>query len=388
MPMLYEIANTFPHEILDAKEPPFISLYQPTHRYRPENKQDLIRYKNLVRTIEESLRQKYPKREIETIMAPFYALAKDKMFWNNTYDGLAILANKKQCVIYKLQRPVRELAVVADSFHIKPLIRIFQSADRYHVLGLNRKEFALYEGNRYGFEEVQFEPGTPQTIEEVLEKEYEKAPITPGVYGDPGAPVPHSYDEKRDKIKKDTEKFFRFIDRFVFENYSRTTGLPLMIVGLPEYHTLFKNISRNPFLIEEGVKIAYDALTIDQLREKVWEAIEPRYLRKTKELVEKFEMAKAKGLGSDDLVKIARAAFENNIDTVLIEEDRIIPGKIDPLSGKLERGDLIDPDVDDILDDLGEMAFKKGSQVVVLPKERMPSDTGAAAIFKYKAEHY
>ena len=44
--MLYEIANTFPHEILDAKEP-FISLYQPTHRYRPENKQDLIRYKNL-----------------------------------------------------------------------------------------------------------------------------------------------------------------------------------------------------------------------------------------------------------------------------------------------------------------------------------------------------
>lgn len=99
-------------------------------------------------------------------------------------------------------------------------------------------------------------------------------------------------------------------------------------------------------------------------------------------------MAKAKGLGSDDLVKIARAAFENNIDTVLIEEDRIIPGKIDPLSGKLERGDLIDPDVDDILDDLGEMAFKKGSQVVVLPKERMPSDTGAAAIFKYKAEHY
>ena len=143
-----------------------------------------------------------------------------------------------------------------------------------------------------------------------------------------------------------------------------------MIVGLPEYHTLFKNISRNPFLIEEGVKIAYDALTIDQLREKVWEAIEPRYLRKTKELVEKFEMAKAKGLGSDDLVKIARAAFENNIDTVLIEEDRIIPGKIDPLSGKLERGDLIDPDVDDILDDLGEMAFKKGSQVVVLPKEK------------------
>jgi hypothetical protein len=39
---------------------------------------------------------------------------------------------------YKLHRTVRELAIVADTFHIKPLIRIFPSADRYHVLGLNR----------------------------------------------------------------------------------------------------------------------------------------------------------------------------------------------------------------------------------------------------------
>jgi hypothetical protein len=46
------------------------------------------------------------------------------------------------------QRPVPELVVVADSFHVKPLMRILQSADRYQVLGLNRREIKLYQGNR------------------------------------------------------------------------------------------------------------------------------------------------------------------------------------------------------------------------------------------------
>ena len=61
--MLYEIINEFPHEIIYETEGPFISLYQPTHRYRPENKQDVIRFKNLIQEIENSLKQKYPKNK-------------------------------------------------------------------------------------------------------------------------------------------------------------------------------------------------------------------------------------------------------------------------------------------------------------------------------------
>ena len=124
--MLYEIVNDFPHEILNAKNPPFISLYQPTHRYSPENKQDAIRFKNLIREVEDSLMRKHPKREIVNIMKPFYAIAKEKMFWNYTLDGLAVLATEDRCIVYNLPRPVKEVVVVADTFYIKPLIRIFK----------------------------------------------------------------------------------------------------------------------------------------------------------------------------------------------------------------------------------------------------------------------
>ncbi|MCF6460688.1 hypothetical protein C3E88_06460 [Clostridium sp. Cult3] len=380
---MYEIVNDFPNEILNAQEAPFISLYQPTHRHRPENKQDLIRYKNLVQEIEKSLEQKYPKKEIGSIMEPFYALAEDRIFWNHTFDGLAVLSAEGKCVVYNLQRPVKELAVVADSFHIKPLIRIFQSADRYHLLGLNRNEFTLYEGNRYGFEEVQFNPETPRTAKEVLGDEYTKPSVTTGTYGSTGSGIFHGHGGRKEEIDKDTEKFFRFVDRLILEEYSRPTGLPLILVSLTEHHGLFQSISHNPFLMEEGIRTAYDSLTIDELKETVWEKIEPLYLGKTRKLVEKYEIARAKFLGSDDLAQVARAAFENNIDTILIEADRIVPGKVDLLTGELERGDLGDPSFDDVLDDLAEMVFKNKGEVVVLPKERMPSDTGVAAVFRY-----
>ena len=64
----------FPGRLLDFHEPPCLSLYQPTHRHRPENQQDLIRFRNLVKTLEESLHQKYPKREVETTVGAICGL--------------------------------------------------------------------------------------------------------------------------------------------------------------------------------------------------------------------------------------------------------------------------------------------------------------------------
>ncbi|MGQ0699043.1 MAG: hypothetical protein ACT4PZ_12470 [Panacagrimonas sp.] len=36
-------------ELTAAQTPPCLSLYQPTHRHRPDNQQDPIRFRNLVK---------------------------------------------------------------------------------------------------------------------------------------------------------------------------------------------------------------------------------------------------------------------------------------------------------------------------------------------------
>ena len=226
--MLFEIAKDFPDGIIFEEQGPCISLYQPTYRYSPENKKDPIVFKNLIREIENSLKQKYQKNDIDSVMKPFYQIEEDKNFWNKTLDGLAILANQNRCIVYKLPRQVKELAVVADSFHIKPLIRFFQSVEKYQLLGLSRNEFTLYQGNRYGYQEIEMMAGTPRTMIEVLGEEHTDAYQAHGSFGEAdGTGMYYGHGGKKVEIDKDTEKFFRYVDRFVFENYSKLSELPL-----------------------------------------------------------------------------------------------------------------------------------------------------------------
>ena len=54
-------------ELASVHQPPCLSLYQPTHRRHPENQQDPIRFRNLVKELEASLRQKYPAVETRPV---------------------------------------------------------------------------------------------------------------------------------------------------------------------------------------------------------------------------------------------------------------------------------------------------------------------------------
>lgn len=378
------LANDYVAGLLSSHEPPCLSLYQPTHRHYPQNQQDPIRFRNLIKSMEESLRQKYRNRQIRPLMEPFQVLADDRDFWNHTLDGLALLGAPGFFRVYRLQRPVPEVVIVADSFHIKPLMRILQSADRYQVLGLNRREMKLFEGNRDVLDEIQPAQGVPRTITDALGEEFTESPTLTAFSPSVGGPaIRHGYGSKQDEVDIETERFFCTVDRAVLEHHSRPSALPLILAALPEYHTLFCQVTQNPFLLADGIDIHPDALPADALRQRAWRVIEPQYLARLAGLVEEFGRAKSKGFGSDELAAVAQAAVNGRIATLLVDADRHIAGRIDEASGQIEYGDLAHPEIDDLLDDIGELVVKKGGQIVIVPPERMPTPTGIAAIYRF-----
>jgi hypothetical protein len=381
---MHSLASDYAAGLLSSHEPPCLSLYQPTHRHYPDNQQDPIRYRNLIKSMEESLRQKYTKREIQPLMEPFQVLADDRDFWNHTLDGLAILGAPGLFRVYRLQRRVPELMIVADSFHIKPLMRILQSADRYQVLGLNRQEMKLFEGNRDVLDEIEPAQTVPRTITDALGEEQRQSRTLTAFSPSPGAPaIRHGYGSKQDEVDIDTERFFRAVDGAILKHHSRPLGLPLILAALLEHQNLFRQITQNPFLLAEGIDIHPDALSADGLRERAWRVVEPQYLARLAALTEKFGRATAKGLGSDELAAVSQAAVAGRVETLLMDADRHIAGRIDAASGRIKYGELSDPEVDDLLDDLGELVVKKGGQVVIAPAERMPTRTGIAATYRF-----
>jgi len=372
--------------LLADHDPPCVSLYQPTHLQHPENQQDPIRYKNLLGEMENALRDKYPSRDSDRIIEKFHTLANDKEFWDHRTHGLAILSSREKFRLFELQRPVDELVVVADSFHIKPLLRMAQSADTFQVLCLSRHQATLYEGNRDAMQSVDLSE-IPSTIEEALGSEKTETYQSIEGYGTgdraDGQAMHHGQGSKKDEVEIDTDRFFRVIDREIWENYSRPSGLPLMLAALPEHHAHFHAVSHNPNLMAEGIMMNPDALSAQQLCEEAWRILEPHYRERLTNLIDDYQLGKSRDLASDDLSQIALAAIAGRIGTLLVESERKVPGSFDYDTGEIRLDPSDDPTSEDILDDLAELVLRLKGDVVVIPAVQMPSETGAAAIYRY-----
>ena len=367
-------------------EPPCLSLYQPTHRRHPENQQDPIQFRNLMKELDASLRQKYPAAETRLLLKPFEALAHNAEFWNHTLDGLAVLGGPGTFRALRLPHSVAELVVVADSFHTKPLRRFLQSVDRYQVLGLSLDKIRLFEGNRHALDELEPVAGVPRTIADALGAELTEPHQTVASYGGVGGAstrMHHGHGGKADETDIDAERFFRAVDRAVLEHYTKPSGLPLILAALPEHHHLFHQVSQNPLLVHDGIRYNPDSLPTDELRALAWQAAEPRYRARLASLREEFEQARSKGIGSDNLAQVAEASASGRVETLLVDADRQIAGRLDSATGRVDLANLSDPHIDDLLDDLSELVGKKGGTVMVIPTAEMPSPTGLAAIYRY-----
>jgi hypothetical protein len=300
---------------------------------------------------------------------------------------LAVFSATGLFKVVGVHKSFEELAMVADSFHTKPLRQYLQSLDHFHVLGLSLHDIRLFEGNRHSLTEVELSADTPKTITDALGDELTDKHTTVASYGGSGgksSPMHHGHGGRKEETEKDTERFFRVVANTIYEQYTKPTGWPLILAALTEHQSLFQKVNKNPLLLSKGITINPSSVSTDKLANMAWEIMEPEYNQKLASLVAAYEQARANGKGSDDYKEVAVAAVEGRVDTLIIEADRIIPVRITNLvTGNTQKKDLINPKVDDLLDDMGELVMKMGGQVLVLPTGKMPSETGLAAIFRY-----
>jgi stalled ribosome rescue protein Dom34 len=142
-------------------------------------------------------------------------------------------------------------------------------------------------------------------------------------------------------------------------------------------------ISKNPNLLEEGIKLNPDALSMDRIKEEAWKIIEPYYRRQIDRVLEEFGRARATQQGSEDVNEVAQAAAFARVGTLLVDADKHIGGRIDLTNGRVEYGDMARADFDDLLDDIAERVMKTGGQVLVMPADQMPTQSGVAAIYRF-----
>ncbi len=378
--MKYQIIKEFPHPMMEKGKRPVISIYVDTHIKKPDRLENPIRFKNLVKEARESLKDKEFKG-FKDLFSLFKEMEEDALFWEGATESMAILGDEEECIVYKLPVNVKSLAIVSDSFYIKPLLKSFQSNGRYHVLGLNRDNFVLFEADRYGMTEIPVDP-QDATMEGVLGTEKTAPHLSVASIGGDQS-MYHGHGGAKDERMVDQEKFFRHVDTFVLEQYSKSARIPLILVSPDEHQGEFRKLSKNNYLLDEGIKIDSDALDKKSLYDKVKDVMQERFNKELSERMAAFTEAHAKDLGSDDLIQIGRAIVEGKVASLYLEENTVHPGRFDAQLGTVAQGDLSDPRIGDVYDDMAEVVLSRGGEVLILDRQNMPTGRDIAAVYRY-----
>jgi len=395
---MLQLSNKTLEELVKSTASPAVSLYMSTHRHHPGTEKDPIVFKNLVKDIGKALEKNYPKVNKRIIIDHLMRYETDRHFWAHQLDGLALFIADDFVKEIKVAARLLTKTLVSDSFYIIPLVRVLQSEDRYQVLCLSRTNVTVYEGTRYGLDEITSDK-IPINLEAALGSDLTKPYLTGGSYNGSGNGsgepfMHHGHGGKSSEDEKDIVRFFREVDRAVLNEHSIPSGLPLILVTLPEYFSIFKSITHNNHLLEQAVSIHPDSVTKEDLILKAWNIFEPEYSKRVSDAISSYNKASAHKAGSDTLAEIARAAASGKVASLLIEADRNIAGKIDDVSGELRlrtpdeaktaNGVLADEVLgEDVLDDIAERVLLTGGKILVIPQNRMPSSSGLAATFRY-----
>src|SRR5439155_11571709 len=193
---------------------------------------------------------------------------------------------------------VKAQVVVADSFHLKPLIRAHQFAGRYQVLCVKQDGVTLYEGDKDRLDPVELK-NVPRTITEALGEELTERTRSSHTFraqstGHQAVPSKNrigavgGMQSKKDEDDIDIERSLRAVDKAIWENHSRESGLPLILCAIDKYQGLFQKISHNPNLAREGIALHPERMPIERLHQEAWRIIEPYYKQQLDKIIDEF----------------------------------------------------------------------------------------------------
>jgi len=360
---------------------PAVSIYMPTHR-TGDIEQDPIRLKNLLREAEGQLVD-YGLRvpDARSLLEPARQLLPDLHFWQHQGDGLAIFLSAETFRYYQLPYSFRELVVVAERFHIKPLVPLFSEDGLFYVLAVSQNKVRLLTCTRYHVQEVTPE-GVPPNLDEALkydqpEKQHQFHTTGPG-----GTTIYHGHGVSKDYDKVSILRYFQQVDRGLNE-VLKEEHVPLIIASVDYLHPIYREANKYNYLLDEGIQGNPDELSEKALQEQAWPIVQPYFERGRAEALERYHEAVVKGLATNDVKQAVLAAYDGKVSTLFVATDVQQWGQFDPESRKVRLYEERGPGVEDLLDFAAVHTLTKGGTVYAVAPEQAPDEAAIAAIFRY-----
>jgi hypothetical protein len=358
-----------------------LSFYMPTHHTSPDTKEDPIRLKNLLREAEQRLKKDGVRvAEVKQLLIPATSLIKNTVFWQYQSDGLAVFISHGFFRYYRLPISFKELLVITDHFHLKPLLRLFSNDGRFHILALSQNEVRLFQCTRYSFSEIDLGE-IPRSMAEALkyddtEKQLQRAEVgsRTGVFHGQGAGI--------DDVKNNILRFFQQIDHglkaLLHEDKS-----PVVLAGVEYLFPIYKEANSFLNLMEKGISGNPEGVRAEDLHNRAWKIMEPYFLKNQQLGEEQYKENAGNGKTSTDVKEIVEAAFDGRIEILFVAMGIEQWGTFEPSSRVVHHHEEANFGDEDLLDLAAVNTFLNGGKVFVVEPEKLPEKSSMAAVFRY-----
>lgn len=362
-----------------------VSIFMPTFRAGAESQQNQIRLRNLLRGAEEKLIScGLRQQEAKALLEPVQGLIGNVMFWRKQSDGLAIFLSSDVFRYYLLPEDFDELIVVANRFHIEPLLPLLSSDYRFYLLTLSQNEVRLFEGTNRGLIEVTSD-AIPKNINEALQYDEPEKQIRfhkGASRGSDRSSMISGHGAELDDTKENLLKYFRMIDKGLRE-VLRDEQAPLILAGVEYQFPIYKEANTYPYLVDEGIAGNPKGLSMDQLHRQARAIIGPHFQKAENDAIAQYKRSQGTGLTSKDIKEIIEGAYHGRVKALFIAKGYQQWGSFNLDYGDLKLHDKMEVGSEGLPGLAAVQTFLNGGTVFILPLEKMPDETQMAAVFRY-----
>jgi hypothetical protein len=254
---------------------------------------------------------------IHSVLAPLRRLVNDGLFWQYQSDGLALYSRPGWWRALRVPLDLPELAVVADRFHISPLLPLLTGDGHFFVLALSQHQIRLLEGTRDRLEEVHL-PGVPLGVRDPLQGREAQKQLQLYVADRGGVAargIFSGHGSAGDLQKDQVLRYFRKVNRALREVLAGERA-PMVLAAVEHLAPLWRQVNTYPHLVDQVLAGSPEELGRQDLHARAWAVVEPRFLQAQGEAAGTYHQLAGSGLTSRDPREIIRAAKEGRVETL------------------------------------------------------------------------
>lgn len=367
-----------------------LSIYLPTVRAGDQIEQNKIRFKNALRSAKNELKELGQRRSItDEQLEPVQALSQDHLFWQNQYEGLAVLLAEGTFETLRLPQRVPEQSVVSNRFHLKPLLPYATGQVRYYILALEREGVRMFRGGRHGIEQLPL-TGTSASLSEFLqwddpetELQWHTGTGSVTVRGRSSMFHGHGAGTEAEVQTEQLRRFLAALDDAVYRMLAGDEQPPLTVVGGAELLGHYRKANRYPNLLEGELDHVPSHLEPEQLHRMTWPLVEPRFREKEEQARERYLTVQDADRRAEHVKEVLLATRAGSVDLLFVPSDTELWGIFDPDAGSLEIHEDREPGDDDLFDLAAVRSLQSGAEVFVVAREDVPGEGDCAAILRF-----